>query len=108
MGPLDVLILWMQNIALTYTEILFAILFATVASRFACQLRKSYWLRGQELFEFKKHYERSSGNPISVEYLHRAQVRGYRAHDGTLAGGFILNAQVRSPVVPPFWAVLAR
>lgn len=94
----------LQTTALFYTEVLFFILFSTVTSRFACQLRKSYWLRGKELFEFRKHYERSSGNPISYEYLQRAQVRGYRARDGTLAGGFILNAQVCSPVVPPLCA----
>lgn len=49
----------LQTVAHTYTEVLFFILFSTVTARFACQLRKSYWLRGQELFEFKKHYERS-------------------------------------------------
>ena len=70
---------------------------ATVVPPLLCALKKSRWLiTEEELLEFQALFERrSGGSSVGLEYLRSSRVRGYRKKTGSLAAGYVINAQVR-------------
>ena len=71
---------------------------AIIVSPLLCSLRKSRWLTTEEeLLEFQALFlRRAGGSSVGLDYLRQSKVRGYRTRTGSLAAGYVINAQVGS------------